>query len=168
MILGVFITVLQIVSASVAFAERFSVPWRVLAGVSLLASGLFDNWTDIVFRSGNLTGDMKVAVITTLAFYTFGSEITQGLSWLVFMSSWRKAISDLMFGWASFIAGLDSIGGEWKRVSQDASKKEHGQNPPYQHPNQQPKQQEQDKKVTAVFADPNRYNRKPLFKINKR
>lgn len=162
-ILGLFITVLQIVSASVAFSERFSVPWRALAGVSLLASGIFDNWTDIVFRSGNLTGDMRVAVITTLAFYTFGSEITQGLSWLVFMSSWRKAISDLMFGWASFTAGVDSIGGEWKRISQEALKKEYGQIPPHQQPQQ--KHLEPDKKVTSIFGNPNRYQR---FDIHKK
>lgn len=162
-ILGLFVTVLQIVSASVAFSNRFSVSWRVLAGVSLLASGVFDNWTDIVFRSGNMTGDVRIAIITTLAFYTFGSEITQGLSWLVLMASWRFAVSDLMMGWAKFVAGMDSIPSEWKRIQGEVNKKDGQPHQPKQENRPQP-----DRKVTPQLSDPNRYQRPQIFKINKR
>lgn len=167
-ILGVFISVLQIVSASVAFSNKFSLPWRALAGASLLLSGLFDNWTDIVFRSGNLTGDTQIAIITTLAFYTFGSEITQGLSWLVLMTAWRPAISDFMWGWAKFIAGMASINGEWKHFKKAAYGKEFSFRPDDEKPKQdnQPKQPE--KKVTEVFSNPNRYQRPEIFKVHKK
>lgn len=123
-ILGIFISILQIVSASVAFSDKFSASWRLLAGVSLFSAGYFDNWTDVVFRSGNLTGNLTVATITTLAFYTFGSEVTQSLSWLVLVSNWRTALSDLMWGWAKLGAGLSSISSEWKRFEKAAYNKE--------------------------------------------
>lgn len=126
-ILGVFVSILQIISASVAFSEKFPRNSRILATVVLVASGLFDNWTDVVFRSGNLTGDMKVATITTLAFYTFGSEIAQGLSWLIFVSLWRLAISDLMWGYARLLAGFSSISAEWSKFQRAAHNKEFGE-----------------------------------------
>lgn len=126
-ILGVFVSILQIISASVAFSEKFPRNSRILATVVLVASGLFDNWTDVVFRSGNLTGDMKVATITTLAFYTFGSEIAQGLSWLIFVSLWRPAISDLMWGYARLLAGFSSISAEWSKFQRAAHNKEFGE-----------------------------------------
>lgn len=122
-ILGVFTSVLQVVAASVAFG-KFSIPSRGVAAIALVASLAFDNWTDIVFRSGNLTGNMEVAIVTTLAFYTIGSEITQGLSWLVFAGTWRVAISDFMWGWAKFGAGWQSIGSEWKNFQRAARNKE--------------------------------------------
>lgn len=150
-ILGVFISVLQIVSASVTFAKRFSTPWRLLAGISLLCSVYFDNWTDIIFRSGYGLGDKQVATITTLAFYTFGSEITQSLSWLVFVSLWRSAISDIMIGITKLNQGLDSIGAEWNQL------------------NKKPNPQNQtDKKVTTQLSDPNRYARPSVFQIHKK
>lgn len=149
-ILGVFISVLQIVSASVAFGKRFSISWRMLAGVSLVASVYFDNWTDIIFRSGYGVGDKMIATITTLAFYTFGSEITQSLSWLIFVSLWRSAISDIMVGVVRVGNGLGSIGPEWESLTK------------------KPKQEYQpDRKVTTQLSDPNRYNRQPLFKFHK-
>lgn len=155
-ILGVFISILQIVSASVAFSNKFSIPWRILAGISLFLSGVFDNWTDIVFRSGGLTGNTQIAIITTLAFYTFGSEITQGLSWLVLVTAWRPAISDLLWGMAKFEAGLASISGEWKHFKKAAYGKEFHN------------EEKTEKKVTQVFSDPNRYQRPTMFKVNKK
>jgi len=128
-VLGVFVSVLQIVCASVAFSEKFPNASRVLSGFVLLLSGFFDNWTDVVFRSGNLTGNVKIATITTLAFYTFGSEISQGLSWLVFVNMWRPAISDAMWGWAKFTTGIGSISSEWnsfKRAAINKESKEYG------------------------------------------
>lgn len=159
-ILGVFISVLQIVSASVAFAKRFSMPWRLLAWVSLICSVYFDNWTDIIFRSGYGLGDKQIATITTLAFYTFGSEITQSLSWLVFMSLWRAAISDIMIGFTRFNQGLNSIGAEWRSLNK-------GSNPP-PHQDNRPKHLEQNQNRPVASLQQNRYQRpNNIFTINK-
>ena len=122
-ILGVFTSVLQAVAASVAFSRNFSKETRVVAFVSFVASCVFDNWTDVVFRSGNLQGDMRIAIATTLAFYTLGSEVTQGLSWLVFASLWRLAISDLMWALAKTSAGFGSIQSEWRSINRATQNK---------------------------------------------
>lgn len=123
-ILGVFTSVLQVVATSVFMSNKF--PWltRLIGFVSFGLSCWFDNWTDIVFRSSNLTGDIQIATITTLAFYTVGSEVTQGLSWLIFFHSWRSAVSDLMWGSARFQAGISSVAAEWKRFKSAAQTKE--------------------------------------------
>jgi len=123
-ILGIFTSILQVVAASVAFNKQFSTSNRVLAFLTFVFACYFDNWTDVVFRSGNLTGDVKIATITTLAFYTFGSELTQGLSWLVFAHNWRSAISDIMWGWAKVQAGFNSISVEWNNFQRAAINKE--------------------------------------------
>ena len=122
--LGIFITVFQVVASSVAMSDRFSMTSRGVGFMSFLAACAFDNWTDVVFRSGNLSGDLEVAIVTTLSFYTFGSEVLQGLSWLVFISTWRTALSDFMLGVARFQAGVNSIGAEWKRFQGAAHRKE--------------------------------------------
>lgn len=123
-ILAVFTSVLQIVSASVAFSSKYSPLTRIGAIITLIASAWFDNWTDVVFRSGYLTGDTKIATVSTLAFYTFGSEITQSLSWLVFLNIWRLAISDVMWGTARLVAGYKSIAEEWGRFKSAAHRAE--------------------------------------------
>ena len=123
LILGVFTSVLQVIAANVAFSRNFSKAARVVAFVSFVASCVFDNWTDVVFRSGNLQGDMRIAIVTTLAFYTLGSEVTQGLSWLVFASLWRAAISDLMWALAKTSAGFGSIQSEWRSISRATQNK---------------------------------------------
>lgn len=123
-ILGVFTSILQVVAASVAFNKQFATASRVLAFGAFIFACYFDNWTDVVFRSGNLAGDVGIATVTTLAFYTFGSEITQGLSWLVFANNWRSAISDIMWGWAKVVAGFRSISAEWANFQRAAINKE--------------------------------------------
>lgn len=123
-VLGLFTSVLQIVSASVALSSRYGTWTRLLALMSLVASAWFDNWTDIVFRSGYLTGNTQIATISTLAFYTFGSEITQSLSWIVFLNIWRVAISDFMWGWAKLGAGFSSIKSEWRKFQSAARRVE--------------------------------------------
>lgn len=128
--LGLFISVLQVVAANVAFSGRFSTTSRAVAIVGLISAVVFDNWTDVVFRSAYLTGNIKVAYVTTFAFYTFGSEVLQGLSWLVFVSTWRSAISDFMWGLAKFGAGFGSIRGEWNSFQRAAKNKEFSNNAP--------------------------------------
>lgn len=123
-ILGIFTTVLQVITANVVFSKRFSVSVWSVAALGLVASLLFDNWTDVVFRSNNLTGNLRIAIVTTVAFYTLGSEIMQSLSWLVLMATWRPAISDFMWGAAKIQAGLSSIGQEWGSFRRAASNKE--------------------------------------------
>lgn len=125
-ILGIFVSIVQIVSASVTFSNRFPIWLRIVASMSLASSLYFDNWTDVVFRSGYLTGNKMVATISTLSFYTIGSEITQTLAWAIVFSTWRAAISDLMWGWARFVAGLSTIGTEWIRFKNAARNKESG------------------------------------------
>jgi len=123
-VLGLFTSIVQVVSASMMFSKEFSKANRILASFAFLVSCPFDNWTDIVFRSGNLTGDLKVATISTMAFYTLGSELLQGMSWLVALALWRRAISDAMWGLARIKAGWKSIGSEWISFDRAAQRKE--------------------------------------------
>ena len=117
--IGAWTTILQVVSAGIAFSKRFGMwysPVRVIAFLALCASLPFDNWTDIVFRSGYLTGNLPVATITTFAIYTGGSELTQFLSLTIFFSTWRSAISDLIYAKETLSAGIRSIYPEIQRV----------------------------------------------------
>lgn len=123
-ILGLFTSVLQVVSASIMFSKSFSAQNRWLAFIAFVSSCGFDNWTDVVFRSGNLTGDIQVATITTLAFYTVGSEALQGFSWLIFFNTWRQGISDFMWGVARLQSGFSSISSEWSSFKRAASRRE--------------------------------------------
>jgi len=148
-ILGIFTSVLQVVAASVAFSNKFSGSTRGIAFLVLVSSVVFDNWTDVVFRSGNLTGDMRVAFATTLAFYTLGSEIAQGLSWLVFVGTWRVAFSDIMWGLAKFGAGWSSIGSEWSRFKRAAYNKEY--NKEYTEKNDSDKNDRPNQNTKPVF-----------------
>lgn len=122
--LGIFISVFQVVAASVAFSKNFHVTNRIVASFALGMTLVFDNWTDVVFRSGYLSGNVEIAWITTIAFYTLGSEIMQGLSWLVLISTWRLAVSDFMWGLAKLSAGLNSIAVEWRSFHRAAQNKE--------------------------------------------
>lgn len=168
LILGVFTSVLQVVAASVAFSNKFSLYSRGVALVSLLTSLVFDNWTDVVFRSGNLTGNMEVAFATTLAFYTLGSEITQGLSWLVLIGTWRVAVSDFMWGVAKFQAGLDSIGSEWGRFKHAARSKENTErNASFQNPRGQGRDEPDYHKI-PTFPIKNHPTNKFPFKLNEK
>lgn len=124
MILGYFTSVLQIVAASIMFSNYFSNRTRWSAAFAFVLSCFFDNWTDVVFRSGNLLGNIPVAIISTLSFYTVGSEVMSGFSWLVLFTFWRRAVSDLMWGLAMFNAGIRSIGSEWSRFVKAANTKE--------------------------------------------
>ena len=133
-ILGVFTSILQVVSASVAGSKSFSASSRGVAFLSFVSACVFDNWTDVVFRSGNLSGDVRIATITTLAFYTFGSEVTQGLSWLVITGFWRAAISDAMRLSANFSVGMSTISSEWKSVKRATWKGSFRDNEPEDRP----------------------------------
>lgn len=127
MTLGIFISVFQVVASSVAFSKNFHITNRIVATFALGISLVFDNWTDVVFRSGYLSGNTEIAWITTVAFYTLGSEIMQGLSWLVVFSTWRVAVSDFMWGLAKFNSGLSSIGSEWNSFKRAANNKENSE-----------------------------------------
>lgn len=135
-ILGIFTTVLQVITANIVFSKKFPLPVWLVALAGLTASLLFDNWTDIVFRSNNLTGNLQVAIVTTVAFYTLGSEIMQSLSWLVLLATWRPAISDFMWGVAKAQAGFSSISREWGSFRRAANNKELKERiPNYSEPN---------------------------------
>ena len=103
--LGIFISLAQIVGAAVAFAKQYSWSVRWMAFVVVFCAVPFDSWTDIVYRSGYLSGNLAVATITTVAFYTFGSEIMQTLSLTLFFSVWRQGLADILwgavYGWSS-------------------------------------------------------------------
>jgi hypothetical protein len=118
--LGVFVSVTQIVTASVASRKELSKTIRYTAGLLLMLSIPFDAWTDIVFRSGNFTGNPIVAIVTTVAFYTFGSELMQSLSWIIVLTSWRQGIRELMWFSAKGIEGIRSISTEWRVVIRNA------------------------------------------------
>lgn len=122
--LGIFVTVTQIVSATIAFQKKFNVWLRVAAGALLVFSIPFDAWTDIVFRSGNFTGDPIVATVTTIAFYTFGSEVMQSLSWIVVLTTWRIGVREGMWAFAKLVEGMKSIKSEWQTISRAARSKE--------------------------------------------
>ena len=122
--LGIFVSVTQVVSASVASRKELSKAVRWTAGILLVLTIPFDAWTDIVFRSGNFTGDPLVAIVTTIAFYTFGSEIMQSLSWLIILTSWRQGVRELMWFAAKGIEGFKSIKTEWPTIRRNTRNQE--------------------------------------------
>ncbi len=122
--LGIFLSLLQIVTLSIALSKEFLAGWRVVAGFLFAFSFPFDSWTDIVFRSGYLTGDFWVATVTTFSFYTVGSELLQSMSWLVAVATWRGAISDYLWISARFKAGIKSIGKERSNFDRAATNQE--------------------------------------------
>lgn len=129
LVLGIFTSVLQIVAAYIVSSDKFSPTIRWIAAPILGASMWFDNWTDVIFRSGYGAGNTKVATVSTLAFYTFGSEVLNSFSLLVVFSIWRSAISDLMWGTARLFQGVGSIAEEWVRflgAAKRAERKDRG------------------------------------------
>lgn len=111
--LGIFVSVAQIITLAIALSASYKVPIRVIAGLFFALAMPFDGWTDVVFRSGYLKGDLIVATITTIAFYTFGSELLQSLSWVLFLSVWRQAIADIMWSLAYGANSVSTVGREW-------------------------------------------------------
>jgi hypothetical protein len=122
--LGVFVSVTQIVAGGVMLKKELPLAVRIVGLVLLVLSVPFDAWTDIVFRSKNLTGDMQVAMVTTIAFYTFGSEIMQTLSWIIIFTTWRQAVREMMWISARGAAGFRSIRTEWPTIVRSASTQE--------------------------------------------
>lgn len=122
--LGIFVSVMQVVSASVASRKELakSILWtaRFLFALSMP----FDAWTDIVFRSGNFTGNAVVATVTTISFYTFGSELLFSLSCLIVLTSWRQGVRELMWFAALGIEGIKSISTEWRVIVRSAHNSE--------------------------------------------
>jgi len=122
--LGIFVSVTQIVSASVASRKELAKTIRYTAGFLLALSIPFDAWTDIVFRSGNFTGNPVVATVTTIAFYTFGSELMQSLSWLIVLTSWRQGVREMMWFFAKGIEGIKSVAPEWFTIVRNVRSQE--------------------------------------------
>lgn len=121
-ILGLFISVIQIVSAGVMMSEYFSKLTRWMSAIMLLIALPFDAWTDIVYRSGYLAGNIPVAVATTIAFYTFGSEIMQSLSLMVFFTLWRQALADIFWGVSYAVEQIKTIAPEVASFRQAANR----------------------------------------------
>lgn len=123
-LLGWFVTVTQIVAAGVAFRKGLPIPVRIGAGLLLALSLPFDCWTDVVERSARFTGDIRIAIITTVSFYTFGSETMQSLSWLVIFTTWREGVREAMWVSAKVWSGITSIAPEWQSIRRMADNKE--------------------------------------------
>lgn len=121
--LGVFISVIQIITAAIALSDNFSKRYRFSAFVLLVVSVVFDAWTDIVYRSGYLTGNLAVASVTTIAFYTFGTEILSGFSIALFMMTWRQALADIAWNIAYSFNSLSTIAPEYRYFLQAAKRK---------------------------------------------
>lgn len=122
--LGWFTTILQIVAGTIAFTRGYN-PWLRLVSLLLLGiSAPFDNWTDVVYRSGFMKGDPTVAFITTVMFYTVGSELLQSFSWVIIISTWRQSVREIMRAFARIKAGVTSISGEWERIKRIADNAE--------------------------------------------
>lgn len=111
--LGIFISIAQIVGVAVFSASHFSKSIRAMAFVVVLLAVPFDAWTDIVYRSGYLSGNLMVATITTMAFYTLGSEIMQALSLALLVSVWRQGFTDTLWGIAYGWNSLGTMRREW-------------------------------------------------------
>jgi hypothetical protein len=118
--LGLFITVMQVISAGVGSSNRFSGVWRAIAWVLFGISLPFDMWTDMVYRSNEFQGNVWVAVVTTVGFYTFGSELLQTLSWLILIASWRVGIREGMWTMANLKQGVATIASEWHLMVRSA------------------------------------------------
>lgn len=148
--LGIFISIAQVIGAAVWFSKQFSKPIRLMAALIFTLAVPFDAWTDIVFRSGYLQGNLAVATITTVAFYTFGSEIMQTLSLALFVSIWRQGFADMLWGFAYAWNSMGTMKREWgsffsaaKRVAERESAERVGERNTYQATSRQPVQPEE-------------------------
>lgn len=118
---GIFVSVMQIVGAVVGFnSDIQSRGVRWLARIMFAISLPFDAWTDIVHRSNEFSGNIWIATVTTLFFYTFGSEIMQSLCWLLVVRYWRTGIAEILWTVANVWSGLKSIGTEWANFRRGA------------------------------------------------
>lgn len=118
--LGVFITVMQIVTATIMAQKQYNIWLRVGCFILFFISMPFDSWTDVVYRSDALTGNLPVAISTTFMFYTIGSEVLQSISWIVIFTTWRKAIREGMRLSAQVLEGFRSIRTEWNTIKRQA------------------------------------------------
>jgi len=123
-VLGLFISVTQIVSLVVATSPNFPKNIRWIAGFIYGTAAAIDGYTDVVHRSGGLKGDVPVSIGVTLGFYTFGSEFSTSLAAAVFGHFWRKATSDIMFGAAQFFAFLGNMAKEFSSYQRAARNRE--------------------------------------------
>jgi len=119
--LGVFTSLVQAIAIGVATSKNFTTSTRISAGVLFIIFLPFDNWTDIVHRSGYLSGNIWVAVATTIIFYTFGSEVASGLGWLAVALFFRPALSQLMLIFASVGAFFKVLKTEWRNYTRVAA-----------------------------------------------
>lgn len=122
MIIGAFTSIAQIVGAVLGFNKSYDKKTRTIGKSFFFSFMIFDAWTDVVHRSGWFTGDLPIAISTTLVFYTLGSEFLQGLSWLIIGSTWRKTITEIMWGTNTFLHGMRTIRREWVSLSNAAQK----------------------------------------------
>lgn len=147
MVLGLFVSIVQIIAIAIAFSNMFSLSRRAGAGFIALVSVPFDAWTDIVYRSGYLTGNLAVSTVTTIAFYTFGSEALSAFSWLLFIATWRQAIADISWTIAFTIENVKTIAPEFKRFMAAAER--------------QASKQLEERTSQFGYPESNRYNSNP-------
>ena len=123
-VLGLFVSVVQMVSLVVATSPAFDKNVRVIAWIVYGILAFLDGWTDVIHRSNKLKGDVGVSVGVTLGFYTLGSEFSSSLAIAVIATFWRKATSDVLFGWAQISAFLSNIAREYSSYRRAANNRE--------------------------------------------
>ena len=123
-IAGTFVTVSQIATILIWTNNEFDNKTRWSAFFAWVISMIIDNWTDIALRSSYFTGDIAIATISTLWFYTIGSELLSGIGLLLFTKYLRKGYSQAMFFIAKIGAFFSVQKKEWKINKGIANKKE--------------------------------------------
>ena len=120
-ILAIMISLTQIVTIAIALNDDFPVSQRIVAALLYMFSMLFDGFTDVVFRSEYLTGNIYIAIGVTVGFFTFGAEMLSGFSGMLIGKFWRRGISDIMLHLARIKAFFNNVKKEqesYRRVAQ--------------------------------------------------
>lgn len=124
---GLFFTFTQIAGLFAAMTKEFNIKVRWTGAILFVLFMLIDNWTDIVYRSQYLSGDLVVSVLVTGTIYTVGSEFSSGVAVALVSSFWRSALSEFLMFFAILKNKASSLGRDWKRYDEAARRMEQRQ-----------------------------------------
>lgn len=123
-IIGLFFSFTQVAGLSAALTKEFGMKQRITGFVLFIAFMLGDNWTDVVYRSQYLTGDIWISILVTGTLYTVGSEFSSGIAIALMTHYWRPALSEFLMLFATIQAKIGVLGKEWGSFSRAAKNRE--------------------------------------------
>ena len=119
--LGIFTTVAQIISGAIMGNKSIPKFWRWVAGIMFVVFMPIDYFTDVVHRSAYFTGNLPIAVVTTMIYYTLGSEMLQAASWVMLFMTWRVGIRELLWALTNVVEVVSNLGNDWRRMRGNAN-----------------------------------------------